>query len=299
MDSLESWYDGRCMALISQNGIERRCNMKVKNKEFCHKHSHKNLYDQNKLNEIRENDINILNINQTKIKKEMDTIKQENIINNFIENINKKYNELDQFEYTLMDIYNSWKDINLENIIKIDGEYWDLNIIINIMAYCINNSNMENPYSTYPSNPFTRKLFSVEALLKIKKKILELKKQIHVSLKIFLNQPIETHIKIYKEASQSHDGFSKQIIDLLKKKLRFMIINSKNSQDLYTGMWIRKNFPLTKFEALYKTVRETPYQIFINNTIIENPARNRLQYILSCCKDNYYDLYDQKFYEYL
>ena len=34
------------------------------------------------------------------------------------------------FKYTLMNLYDSWNDIPLSNIILLDNEYWELGIII-------------------------------------------------------------------------------------------------------------------------------------------------------------------------
>ena len=59
-----------------------------------------------------------------------------------------------------------------------------------------------------------------------------------------------------------------------------MTVNYKNSQNNYTGFWVRKNKKLTKFEKLYISFNEVPYQIFNRGTIISNPYREHLKYTL-------------------
>ena len=299
MSVLPDWYDGKCMAVISNKNENRRCSIKVKNKDFCHIHVKNKIYYEERLNDIKNNDINNLNINLDSIQKDINNIVQNFYIQDFISKLNKKYETIENYNYTLMDLHESWDELNISDIILIDNEYWSLHIMVNIMTFCLNNSNMENPYPTYPQNPFTRKLLTVNSINKIKNKLLKLKREVHLSLKIFLSQPSSKIKMFYDEASKSHDGHCPKINDIFKNKLRFMIINSKNSQDLYTGMWVTKNLPLTEFEVLYKTTRETPYQIFFNNIIIENPRRIRLQHILSSYSGNYYDLFDKKFYDVL
>ena len=198
-----------------------------------------------------------------------------------------------------MDLYDSWNEIDIQNILKIDKEYWDIKILINIMTYNLNNSNMENPYPTFPNNPFNRKLIDKDSLIKIKNKIKKNKIPIHISLKTFLLQPLNSIQQFHDDAIKSKDGYSPKIIEVFQQKLRFMMINSKNSQDLYTGMWVDKNYPVTKFESLYKTAREIPYQIFFNNQIIDNPTRQKLQFLLSYYSADNYELNDKKFLEFL
>lgn len=181
-------------------------------------------------------------------------------------------------KHNLMNLYYSWADIDPSEIIFLDSEPWPIHIIISTITHQLNNSNMENPYLIYPNNPFTREPFTESALLTLSKKIKELNIKVHISLKLLLEQ---TNIsRFYGEAKSNLDRHSILLMTVICKTLRFMTVNYKNSQNNYTGFWIRKNIKKTQFETLYTKLNEEPYQIIYKGTIINNPYREHLKYLL-------------------
>lgn len=300
MTDIVIWNDGKCMSFVNDktNG-KRRCNKKaIKCSDFCSLHKNKNLYYDVLLSNIKKEDSIKNNINTEIIKNEIDRLIEDNISDNIINKIKNKNNYLDSnFEYTLMGIYNSWNDIKYSNQIFIDNEYWFIDILTNSFTFQLNNSNMENPYPIYPNNPFNRKSFSPNNLMLIKQRLLFLKKPINITLKLLFNLPPEILNICYSEALSSHDGFSQTLLDILLKEFRFMILNTKNSQDSYIGIWVTKNTPTTQFELLYQKYKNIPYQIYQYGYIIDNPYRQQLKYVLDSQSQDYYDPINKKFLE--
>ncbi len=202
----------------------------------------------------------------------------------------------EKFKHNLMGMYESWNEIDKNEIICMDNEYWELDIITSHFTYQLNNSNMENPYPIYPNSPFNRKTFSIDSLIILKNKLKELKKPVNIALKLLLNQPYETLQSIYQNTNINN--FSTDLVELLKNNYRYMLINSKNSQDIYTGIWVQNKTPLTQFEKLYGLLNEMPYQIIINSYIVNNNARIVVQKKMLLCITNY-NMSDKKFCELL
>lgn len=178
------------------------------------------------------------------------------------------------FKYTLMNLYDSWDDIALSKIILLDEEYWELGVIVDHISNQLNHSNMENPFPIFPNNPFNRKLFTIDALIKLKKKLIINKSRIHITLKLLLKQPKKVLSTYYFEAQNHSSNFSSSLLQLFTKKLRFMMINELTSQSLYNGIWVPTKYPLNNFEILYNKFKEIPYQIEFDDNIIENPCRD-------------------------
>lgn len=198
-----------------------------------------------------------------------------------------------------MQMYDSWNEINFSNQILISDEYWNIDILINVITQQLNNSTMENPYPTYPNNPFNRIPFTPKSLLKIKQRIIISQKQIHITLKLFLSQSEHLLDDMYNMALCSDDLFSSTILALLNKNLRFMIINSKNSQDSYIGLWVHKVYPLTNFETLYAHLKNIPYQIMHHGYVINNPQRVFFLNKLSLLREDNIGTNDKKFCEFI
>lgn len=199
----------------------------------------------------------------------------------------------DNFLYTLMDMYESWADVNVNDIIFIENEYWHIEIITNHITNQLNNSNMENPYPMYPSCPFNRKLFAPASLMTIKNKLKTNKTPINITLKLLLNQPINILETIYNNVS---NNFSQNILDLFNNNFRYMLTSSKNSQDIYTGLWTKKNTPLSPFEKIYNELKNMPYQIIINGFIRTNTKRDIIEQKLRNCNSSV-NMYDKKYCE--
>jgi len=234
-----------CTEMVTDiiSGIKRQCRIKVKEKgSICHRHKCKTT--------VEKKDI-------------IDTIYLDRM-----------------FRHNLMNIYNSWSEIDVSEYIELDNEMWPLSIIINTITQQLNNSNMENPYLIYPNNPFTRTPFTPNALIRIAQKIRFLNIPVNVALKLLLEQSEKSIAKYYNESLNYLDRHSILLMSLIYQHLRFMTVNYKNSQNNYTGFWVRKNKKLTKFEKLYISFNEVPYQIFNRGTIISNPYREHLKYTL-------------------
>jgi hypothetical protein len=155
---------------------------------------------------------------------------------------------------------------------------------------------MENPYPIYPNSPFNRKIFSVNDLMTLGKKLKELKKPVNIALKLLLNQPYEILQTIYENIGVNN--FSTDLVELLKNNYRYMIINSKNSQDIYTGFWVQKQMPYTQFEKLYESLNNIPFQIIMDGYIVMNNGRNIIKNKMEKCMTNH-NMLDKKFCEFL
>lgn len=191
----------------------------------------------------------------------------------------------DNFSYTLMGLYDSWNDIDENEIIYMDNEYWNVDILISHFTQQLNTSSMENPYTIYPSSPFTRKLFSVESLIILKDKLHLIKKPINIALKLLLNQSLTQLQLIYDNVDTNN--FSKIITELFRNDFRYMLINSKNSQDVYIGFWVKNNVPLTPFEKLYDKLKNMSYQVISNGYIIPNNKRVTVEKKMDKCVNKY------------
>ena len=198
------------------------------------------------------------------------------------------------FKHNLMGLYESWDEIDKNEIICMDNEYWEINTIATHFSFQLNNSNMENPYPIYPNSPFNRKIFSVDSLITLKNKLKELKRPVNIALKLLLNQSYETLQSIHNNIGTNN--FSTDLVELLKSNYRYMLINSKNSQDIFTGLWVQKKMPFTQFEKLYEYLNNMPYQIIINGFIMTNDSRNVIKNKMEKCVTNY-SMLDKKFCE--
>jgi hypothetical protein len=202
------------------------------------------------------------------------------------------------YSYTLMGLYDSWAEINKNDIIYMDGEYWNIDILTSHFTNQLNNSNMENPYPSYPSSPFNRKPFTVSSLTILKNKLKELKRPINIALKLLVSIEIDTLQTIYNDVSNNNNNFSQNILDLLESKYRYMLINNKNSQDAYVGLWVKNNIKFSPFEKLYNKLKNMPYQVIINEHIILNPDRIVIEKKMGEYIQNI-DMYDKKYCELL
>lgn len=183
------------------------------------------------------------------------------------------------FNHNLMFLYDSWKEIPTEEVVNLDGDYWPVSLIVDNIIEQLNNSLMENAYPIYPRNPFTREGLTPKSLGILKRKLVQIKKPIPICLKLLLTQSSYTLRKIYSDYNKE-DGFSQRIIDLFSKTLRYRIDPKKNSQNLFTGYWVKKSQDCDAFEELYKLHNDMPYQIFYHGAPIDNPFKNRLMRIL-------------------
>lgn len=282
----------QCMSYITDKKYKfRRCQNKTKS-DFC---IHHNKYHDETLNNIKKDTIKELKINIKNINKEVYGIIEEYHIKSYIDNITNTLELNQKYKHNLFYLYSSWDEIEISQRIKLDDDVWVVNLLINHITNQLNHSNMENPYPIFPSNPFTRKLFSVTELLTLKKRIISLNIKINLSLKILLNQSDKLLTIFYNEANIHPNNFSYSMLDTLKKHLRFMLLHEKNSQSSYIGIWAPINYPLTHFEKFYTQFMNIPYQLIIDNNIYDNPYRELLKNEFEQFPFEDYDLFDNQF----
>jgi hypothetical protein len=152
---------------------------------------------------------------------------------------------------TLLDIYDSWREVPEIYRIKLE-KWWDIRILCQLFANQLCTSDMTNPKPNYPFNPFNRILFTPDELSLIKKKIIELKLPIYIGLAEFLSCDYKKIYENKKKSNNEHKDYKCmiQIINILEKKLKFRLLNCKNSQDCYTGFWVYKKDKRSEFEQL-------------------------------------------------
>lgn len=263
---------------MARSKNKTRCQKKtLEGSDFCSYHKEKGEYDKTTLANQRKRDSDELAICKNKLKQEIDSIIRNKKIKTIIEKVTDRTRTLDyKYEENLMCISNSWSEIPLSDQIKMDGEYWSIDFMLGHYAQQLNHSLMENPYPVYPSNPFTRAPLSPASVLTIKKRIKVLDKSVNLALKTFLNMDLNTLRKTYSLAVEDPDNISGSLIRLFSEKLRYMLVNSRNSQNSFTGYWVNKTTPKTFFEELYDQWIETPYQIIspVNYEILNNPQKD-------------------------
>lgn len=247
------WNNKICMAHKNNKNKNERCTREInKDSDFCRYHTKTAKYYLPCLDNVKKNNIKILNINENDLELLCKEINKSNIlkginnIKNIIDNNTKELNE--KYLHNLLYMHSSWNDIPVYNRIYLQHNWWDINILINHFTQGLNHTELQNPYPTHPSNIFTRKLFKLKDLNKLKQRIKENDIAIHISLKTLLDYPNV----IEKSHWNGKNSISHSILDLFKSKLRFKIINSKDSQNCFIGHWTTNNAPISKFESLYQ-----------------------------------------------
>jgi hypothetical protein len=142
----------------------------------------------------------------------------------------------------------SWCDMKSTEIIKLNGNFcFGLDYILEYINNKLNSTNMNNPFPSYPLNPFTNEILTKKDLGKIKKLVLLSQKKVALPLKIFLEDE-----SMWIENINYFDNY--KVIDKLETyKIRYKRINAKDSQENYTGYWILNNSKFSSFEnTLYK-----------------------------------------------
>ncbi|GAJ15125.1 unnamed protein product, partial [marine sediment metagenome] len=191
---------------------------------------------------------------------------------------------LDQkYDYNLMDMYSSWEEVPLPYQIKLDDKWCHLELIIYNITNQLNQSDMENSYPIYPTDPFTREPLSCDSILKLKERIKLLKINVNIALNTLLNIDNNTLQKCYVESLESSDRFSRLLDSELRRYLRYRLINFRNSQSNFTGHWVSLKEDKSKFENLYDAWKNTPYQIIHPNTyeIMPNFQKQHLYNLLT------------------
>jgi hypothetical protein len=272
------------MSHLNNKNINTRCTRQViENADFCKYHIRTKKYFHTLLDDFRNTD-----------KQEIKTIFSP--INYKLEaKLNNAINKLDE-NYTsgLLGIYDSWKEVPSIYWIYMDNTWWDIRLLVSHFSTQLCNSDMENPSPSFPSNPYNRKNFSLNDLKIFKDKIKNLNIKIYIGLAIFLTHVFDDFKTIKINECETSHKLSLEIINLLSKSLRFKLINYKNSQDCYCGIWVYNMYPFSNFELLYKNYNDLPIQqlqtTFYGNFLVNNPVRYRFELILNTLPKEEYDL---------
>jgi hypothetical protein len=199
---------------------------------------------------------------------------------NLDNNIKPSIEELDRSNSeTLLYIYDSWNEVPECYWIKINKRWWDCRILSGIFAQQLCNNDMEGPKPSYPHDPFDRFNIIPSELILLNELLNKNHIKLYCALNIFLDSNIQDY---YHQKYETSYKMSNEIIILLKSKLRYKIINNKNSQHCYTGIWVDKNEPLSKFENLYLKFNNLPIQSIMYNLYgdplyVNNPQRSFIQ----------------------
>jgi len=243
-----------CMSWLNAKNKSIQCNrQKLINSDFCRYHKKTAIYFPNKAN------IDIVN------KPIVHDISVETLDNSFSE--------------TLFGMYDSWGEIPKQYWIKLNNRWWDIRILANIFSEQLCTSEMQKPKPSYPHDPFNRKNFTPDDLTVFKDMCSSLDMTVYIGLKHFL---LSDYFDMYLQEYGSSHTVSSMIIDRLEMYLRYKLINNKNSQDSYIGLWVPKEEPLSNFESLYIKYDNIPMQIISYNyyygqLLVDNPARKNMK----------------------
>lgn len=178
----------------------------------------------------------------------------------------------DKYLHNLFGLDDSFLDV--EHIVKFDEEYYNVITLCNYLKEQLNTSLMECPYPQYPSNPFTKKPYSINAIQELYEYVLKESMNIDVVLLLFFKLSTNSLKKIYDYACDENTKCQSKLTKYFGETLRYQLIPVKNSQNLFTGQWCSKKTETTAFEDLLSYYKQlSPYSINID-TIVEN--RNKI-----------------------
>lgn len=242
----------QCKSYKNKKECDIQCkNKSLKDSDFCGFHNKTKQYYIKKEKVSYKKLMEKYNINKNKILK----------FNNKNEVFYKKkfHKILDKLYFeNLMCIYDSFNEIPLKYLVFIDKKVWDIQLLLDNWANLLTSSEMQNSSPIFPSNPFTKKNLSLEDFDNIIKCL--------KSSKLLLYAPLKYLILNSKKINQNisfntNINLSRKIINLLEEKFRFRLLNKKDSQDNYTGIWVSNTESKSDFEIFYDYYDSLPIQI--------------------------------------
>lgn len=265
--------DGVCMARKNAKNQHLRCEREVyKNTDFCRYHVGYKVYHKPTLD---------------KIKKKFAIDKERLVTHTTVKYFNKKLTDFNtvldkKYDYNLLGLIDSWEDVPLYRRIMVGGKMHDIKILTNHFTNQINSCLMENPLPVYPSDPFTKIMFTPEDLVKIEGRLNRFKIKVNPSVSYFLSSNTSNY---YAEAAKNYNQTCTNFIARLQKKFRYRLLNYKNSQESYIGMWVDKHQPLSDFELIYREYTDAPFQIVdYFGYVVGNPRKQHLKSVLDSLK---------------
>lgn len=254
----------------------KTCNRKCEN-SYCG--LHKSSKTKIKIN------MKIIKDNKNKL------IKLKNKLNNLYK---KKYVKLiDKYNNeNLLNIYENFNEVQLEHLIYLDNKIWDINLLIDLWANFLCSTEMQNSSPIFPSNPFTRKNINSEDVKNIINSLKFNKIKIYSPLKYLLlnfNRVIDNNDVKYN----TDNKLKRKIANLLEEHFRFRLLNIKNSQDNYIGIWVDKYFPLSDFEVFFDYYDKLPIQAEnIYGEIVDNYEKIQTKNLLDNYPSDKYNIND-------
>ena len=169
-----------------------------------------------------------------------------------------KYLE-DNCSETLFDMY-EWKDVPENYWIQLNNRWWDIRILVNIMAEQLSFCDMEAPAPKYPHDPFDKRNFNEQELERIGLKCKE-NNIVKEPLTYYIDERKYDNVIMCEHGTTRDQSY--ELTAILRQKFRFKLVNSKNSQECYQGVWVPKKTPLSKFEKMYAQLDDMPMYTYV------------------------------------
>jgi hypothetical protein len=207
---------------------------------------------------------------------------------NFYKKHNKTKHLDEEFSHYLVMGESSWKEIPDKYRYNIKGgnteEWWDIRFLIGHFTQQLNNSKSGMPSPKYPFNPFTKIKYSPQTIRSIYQKATECKINIHLSFGVFIELDLE---KMYGEME-----YSSYLVRKMRRKLRFKMINSEDSEGNYLGHWVDRGEVRSEFEKFYEEWDEIcPLEYDLDNNLVNSRSKSYYKEILNTFPEEMWDLY--------
>lgn len=167
-------------------------------------------------------------------------------------------------------------------------EWWDETSLIAHTTQQLNHADMNSPCVCYPSSPFTRIPYSQPDLSRLCRRRDMFDRSVPLSLRFLTltqnRRLIHACHRMIKHEPPSHQlsrRVSLQLQDVLRRKLRYQLVNMHDSQGNYVGHWIARTIPLSDFEVIFRCWDRTRPIIFDQfNEMVTNPIKHFLKTLL-------------------
>ena len=229
-------------------------NIAIHKSDFCYIHNKKKIYNIDILDKIKNVYKSELKLNDSDIMCLKEHVAIKYMLKRLNERIKRDTKNLnDNYLHGLMGV-DEWDNIPFIYWILINNIWWDVRLIARHISSQLNCTEMENPLPVFPSDPYTRQLFSIVDLMSIKNKLINLNIQMNMALFEFLN--IDPNI--LEKIRSINDTY--RLIEIFCETMRFQLTNFKNSQECYCGRWVDKSTPFSKFEMVYDKYKKLSSQ---------------------------------------
>lgn len=168
-----------------------------------------------------------------------------------------------QYSHMLICGEDDWTEIPFSHRFRICeplDEWWSAPALLSHITQQLNHADMNGPVITYPCSPFTRRPYDPVTLHRLKSKCKQLGLEIHPSVQFLLKSNRKSKFmlnKIFTKLVKYGDNEfnSREIMRSLRawfeESLRYRLLNRKDSQNNYLGVWVPKKSSKTSFEVLF------------------------------------------------